>query len=101
MSKPSKKSMQLAWQIDASIEVNNGFGDIDTTKVAEAIDKHTAEALTEHQRVIEMAEKALTGLVMAYISLCSKHGENFHKCEGSWADHAQHTLDEIAKLRKE
>lgn len=57
--------------------------------------------LVQFDTVIEMAEKALTGLVMAYISLCSKHGENFHKCEGSWSDHAQHVLDEIAKLRKE
>jgi predicted aldo/keto reductase-like oxidoreductase len=63
MSKPSEKAMQFlndaaviqANLIGASIEEQYA----EMLKVAERIDAHTAEALTEHKRVIEMAEKAL------------------------------------------
>jgi hypothetical protein len=107
MSKPSEKAMQLVEDIKPYfyIDEDDGMGNerrlwvaAHECTIALLCDKFAAEALTEHQRVIEMAEKALQ-----FYSVAFEHPKDFalnliHKDYGQQAVNA---LAEIAKIRKE
>jgi hypothetical protein len=60
MSKPSEKAMQLSLSL-SNIFTGKYAGSLSPNlkAAAELISAHTAETLSEHKRVIEMAEKAL------------------------------------------
>ena len=87
MSKPSEKAMQLA-QRYANVVNHLNIKEKNELAIAWAkeIDAHTAEALTEHQRVIDSCKVALE---------LSNVQNNLAQQE------VQDALAEIAKLRKE
>lgn len=89
MSKPSEKAMQLAGRLQVHCAVIYHHKDgikQQRRELAELIDAHTAEALAEHQRVIEMARVALI---------------NEDYLGNPNISYVNQALTEIAKLRKE
>ena len=112
MNKPSEKAMQLAdgfylKYCDGTDDGMEGFhyftvrsGKVLPSLPVSIIEKAKAhiarQALAEHKRVIEMAEKALTGLVKHIGTLRASKPEK----TAAYLQ-ADATLSEIEKLRKE
>lgn len=96
MSKPSEKAMLCeATALECKYDAKEGL--------AEDIVAMVSEALAEHQRVIEMSEKALRNLVYEITHLSPQREDGAHDCRISALAlrYGREGLAEIAKLRKE
>lgn len=98
MSKPSEKAMQAARDIQWEVVRGDDWTPGMLNHAASVIEKYTAEALSEHKRVLSECERALVGAVSYVNAFANKRWMNHEQAEKHTNDIAA-TLAAIAELK--